>query len=158
MCVERTILFASARCCLNWINSFDSESRSGSFCLFGWGFELKSTLLLSEKESVSNSLRIDPLHIILEHRLFHCAGSILDRKVFVSNVVNEYLEYLQTQDIVVPLSLVQKVREELILRVDRRMTARIYGFMTLSDFVSRQPRLDRWGVHFRYQCLRMGWV
>ena len=77
---------------------------------------------------------MDPLYVIFEQHLFNFQDSDSDRKVFIGNIVNDYLTYLRKMNIVIPKSLESSIVEELAGQVNTMLVKKIYGCLSLDDY------------------------
>ena len=81
------------------------------------------------------STTVDPLYVIFEQHLFNFADPDSDRPTFIGNVVSDYINYLRKNNIIVPKSLEQPIVEELSLQVNTMLVKKIYGCVTVGEFV-----------------------
>lgn len=102
--------------------------------------------------------KIDPLYVIFEQHLFNFQDSDSDRKTFIGNIVDDYLRYLRTHNVTVPKSLEQPVIEELFNQVNTMLVKKIYGCVSLDEYVQshvrKAPRATRQRVRKRYTSLK----
>lgn len=81
------------------------------------------------------STTVDPLYVIFEQHLFNFADPDSDRPTFIANVVNDYINFLRKSNIIVPKSLEQPIVEELGTQVNTMLVKKIYGCVTVGEFV-----------------------
>lgn len=95
--------------------------------------------------------QVDPLYVIFEQHLFNFSDADSDRKAFIGNVVNDYLTYLRKNNIIVPKSLEQPIIEELGTQVNTMLVKKIYGCLTISDYVGQIGPASKKKAKTRYQ-------
>lgn len=70
---------------------------------------------------------LDPLYVVFEQHLFNFQDSDINRKVFIQNVVEEYLKYLRRTKRTIPKIMETQVIEELSAQVNTMLVKKIYG-------------------------------
>ena len=88
-----------------------------------------------KKETAARLRPVDPLYVIFEQHLFNFADSDSDRKTFITAIVTDYLNYLRKNHIIVPRSLEQAIMEELGTQVNVMLVKKIYGCLSITDYV-----------------------
>jgi hypothetical protein len=78
--------------------------------------------------------QLDPLYVIFEQYLYNFQDSEVDRKTFVTKVVEEYLTWLRRRKIAVPKSLEPVIIDELCAQVRNMLVKKIYGFLSVEDY------------------------
>lgn len=79
--------------------------------------------------------KLDPLYVIFEQHLYNFQDSDIDRPTFLGNVIRDYFAYLRKMNIVIPKSLEAPVHEELATQVNTMLVKKIYGCVTVGEFV-----------------------
>lgn len=97
--------------------------------------------------------QLDPLYVIFEQHLYNFQDSDSDRKTFIGNIIVEYLTYLRKMNVVVPKSLEQPIIEELATQVNTMLVKKIYGCLSIEDYVKGRPFGEKRKVKTRYQRL-----
>jgi hypothetical protein len=106
-------------------------------------------------EAMTTPLRQpDPLYVIFEKHLLHFDDAQIDRKTFVTNIVEEYFQFLAMRNVGVPGPMRDMVSEELSLQVTRMLVKKIYGCITLEEFKDKIPASEREKADTRYRQLR----
>jgi len=95
--------------------------------------------------------QVDPLYVIFEQHLFSFSDAESDRKTFIASVVNDYLTYLRKNNIIVPKSLEQPIVEELGTQVNTMLVKKIYGCLSISDYVGNIGTVTKKKAKVRYQ-------
>ena len=105
----------------------------------------------------AKQVQLDPLYVIFEEHLYNFQDSDSDRRVFIGNIVKDYLTYLRKMNVVIPKSLEASIIEELGIQVNTMLVKKIYGCLTIDEYKktmsttvkrkarSRYTRLSRQG-------------
>ncbi len=96
-------------------------------------------------------VKIDPLFLIFEQHLYNFENDVSDRKVFVAQVVAEYLAYLKDCHILIPVSHETLVISELGTQVNLMLTKKIYGCFSVDEFRKKISLKQRRNVRKRYE-------
>lgn len=112
---------------------------------------VKAVKKASTTKKASASKQVDPLYVIFEQHLFSFSDAESDRKTFITNVVNDYLTYLRKNNIIVPKSLEQPIVEELGTQVNTMLVKKIYGCLSISDYVGNVGAVTKKKAKSRYQ-------
>ncbi len=102
------------------------------------------------KSNKNQEDQLDPLFTIFEQHLYNFQDSEIDRKTFVNNVVQEYLNYLRKLAISVPRTLEGAIVEELAIQVKSMLVKKIYGCLSIQDYQKKQPTQTRRKAKSRY--------
>lgn len=94
--------------------------------------------------------QLDPLFVIFEQHLYNFEDSDQDRKVFISNVVSDYLLYLRKLNITIPKSLEELVIDELAGQVNSMLVKKIYGCLSIDEFQKKVSQDLKKKVKHRY--------
>jgi hypothetical protein len=97
--------------------------------------------------------QLDPLYVIFEQHLFNFQDSDTDRKTFIFNIVTDYLTHLRKLNITVPKSLEQPIIDELANQVNTMLVKKIYGCISLDDYVRHVPIKVKRRARARYSKL-----
>jgi hypothetical protein len=103
----------------------------------------------TSKKVANNS--VDPLYIIFEQHLFNFADPDSDRSTFIHTVVQDYLSYLKKKNISVPRPLEQAIVEELGTQVNTMLVKKIYGCLSVSEFLAGVPTQLKRKAKTRYK-------
>lgn len=85
-----------------------------------------------------SDLKLDPLYIIFEQHLYDFNDDTDTEQDFVQKVVRDYMKFLNTSGAVVPPRLVKQIDEELQDQVGRMLKKKMYGCVTINEFVERE--------------------
>ncbi len=80
-----------------------------------------------------------PLYILFEDHLLNHGDPHEDRHAFVFAVVDDYLARIRSKGLVVPKNWEPYVRDELALQVNRMLIKKIYGCLTINEYVKKIP-------------------
>ena len=94
---------------------------------------------------------VDPLYIIFEQHLFNFADPDSDRSTFIQAVVTDYLTYLRKKDILVPKPLEAAIVDELGTQVNTMLVKKIYGCLSVTEFLAGVPPVLRRKAKVRYK-------
>ena len=75
---------------------------------------------------------VDPLYVIFEKHLFDFPNEDLD--LFIATIVNEYFDYLQQNEVIIPEKRMQILMRDLSEEVYDMYIKRIHGCLNLKDF------------------------
>ena len=103
----------------------------------------------TDKKSAARS--VDPLYIIFEQHLFNFADPDSDRSTFILTVVQDYLTYLRKKNILVPKPLEQAIIDELGTQVNTMLVKKIYGCLSVSEFLAGVPVDSKKKAKTRYK-------
>jgi hypothetical protein len=95
----------------------------------------------------------DPLYVIFEQHLVNFQNTEVDRKTFISDVIQDYFGYLRKTKIIIPLSLEKSIAEELTGQVKSMLLKKIYGFHSIRDFQKKTTKKVRNQAKQRYSKL-----
>ncbi|MBL7714801.1 MAG: hypothetical protein JNL01_04985 [Bdellovibrionales bacterium] len=107
----------------------------------------------SRKSKAKETGQLDPLYVIFEQHLYNFQDSDSDRKTFIGNIIVEYLTYLRKMNVVVPKSLEQPIIEELAAQVNTMLVKKIYGCLSIEDYVKGRPFGEKRRAKTRYRRL-----
>lgn len=93
--------------------------------------------------------QLDPLYVIFEQHLFNFQDSEVDRKTFINQVLQDYLSYLRKNSITIPKSLEEPIVEELSNQIQTMLVKKIYGCLSIQDYLKRQPTSEKRRVRAR---------
>ncbi len=92
----------------------------------------------------------DPLYVIFEQHLVNFQDNEVDRKAFVSQVIQDYFAYLRVMKIIIPMSLEKSIAEELASQVQVMLLKKIYGFNSIQEFQKKASKAARTQAKRRY--------
>src|SRR4051812_48274669 len=88
---------------------------------------------------MSDELRLDALFTILERHLYDFEDTEDSEVAFVDKIVGDYLSFLTTQNVVVPRRFATQIAEELRDQVRKMLVKKMYGCLTIEEYVTKQP-------------------
>lgn len=93
---------------------------------------------------------IDPLYIIFEKYLYDFPHEDLD--IFIATIVNEYIDYLQHNNVIVPEKKFSMMMKDLADEVYDMYVKKIHGCLNLKDFHNngQVTRLEKLLANERY--------
>jgi hypothetical protein len=83
--------------------------------------------------------KIDPLYTIFEQHLFNFQDPNADRKSFILGIVKEYITHMRKMGLSVPMEWEDNILEELFFQVNTMLVKKIYGCLTLNEFIAKAP-------------------
>ncbi|MEK6579771.1 MAG: hypothetical protein AABZ55_11135 [Bdellovibrionota bacterium] len=83
--------------------------------------------------------QLDPLYVIFEQHLYNFQDSDANRKVFIGNIVVDYLSFLRKKNVIIPKSLESSIIEELSDQVNSMLVKKIYGCLTIGEYQKKLP-------------------
>lgn len=101
----------------------------------------------------SGHTHVDPLYIIFEKHLYQIASPETDRAEFISAIVQDYLTFLRKRKVLIPKPLEASIIEELGAQVNTMLVKKIYGFVSINEFVHRAPLTAKKRSKSRYRAL-----
>lgn len=88
---------------------------------------------------MSNSeLKLDALYTIFEKHLYDFEDNEESEQKFIDNIVNDYLRFLTTQNVVMPRRWQHQIIEELRDQVRKMLVKKMYGCLSIQEFVHGQ--------------------
>ncbi len=97
---------------------------------------------------------MDPLYVIFEQHLYNFQDTELDRKTFISNVLQDYFSHLRKLNISVPKSLEAPIADELGNQVSIMLVKKIYGCLSIQDYQKSLLPQDKKKAKGRYDRLK----
>jgi hypothetical protein len=98
-------------------------------------------------------VKVDPLYVIFEKHLYNIENPEMDRGGFIAGIVRDYLTFLRNRKVVVPKSLEPSIIEELGTQVNVMLVKKIYGFVSIDEFVRRAAPAEKRRSQSRYRNL-----
>lgn len=89
-----------------------------------------------QKSDQNPDQKIDPLYVIFEQHLFGDDDLHSDRQQFVEKVSYEYLVEMRKMGLLVPSEWESHVLEEICLQVGTMLTKKIYGCLSIAEYLS----------------------
>src|SRR5690242_5399740 len=81
----------------------------------------------------------DLLYTIFEQHLFNFQDPNSDRGSFILAIVNDYLSQLRKLGLTVPVTMESQISEELSFQVNTMLVKKIYGCMTINEYIAKTP-------------------
>jgi hypothetical protein len=97
--------------------------------------------------------QLDPLYVIFEQHLYNFQDPEMDRKTFIDGVLKDYLSFLRKNHILIPKSLESSISEELSGQIQMILVKKIYGCMSIQEFIKNQPSSVKRQARARYSKL-----
>ena len=85
----------------------------------------------------------DLLYTIFEQHLFNFQDPNSDRQTFILTIVKDYLTQLRKLGLSVPKELEEQIFEELFFQVNTMLVKKIYGCMTINEFIAKTPTVEK---------------
>ena len=85
----------------------------------------------------------DLLYTIFEQHLFNFQDANADRPTFILTIVKDYLTQLRKLGLSVPKELEEQIFEELFFQVNTMLVKKIYGCMTINEFIAKTPTVEK---------------
>ena len=85
----------------------------------------------------------DLLYTIFEQHLFNFQDPNSDRPTFILTIVKDYLTQLRKLGLSVPKELEEQIYEELFFQVNTMLVKKIYGCMTINEFIAKTPTAEK---------------
>ncbi len=104
---------------------------------------------VSNLTSIMNTT-IDPLYVIFEQHLYHFDDAGVERKVFIENIIRDYLAYLSGRHLTIPRPLFQSFYEDHYEMINSMLIKKIYGSLSISEYQSKVPPESREKAKERY--------
>lgn len=86
-------------------------------------------------------LKLDALFTILEKHLYDFDDATENESEFVAKIVSDYMRFLTESNVVVPRKFQRPVVEELANQVRQMLVKKMYGCLTIGEYVRNQPDL-----------------
>ena len=80
----------------------------------------------------------DPLYVIFERHLFKSSTEDQSTQNFVDDVVNDYIQFLKSQSVGIPRSMLNYLIDDLKEEVRDMTLKKTYGTASLREFRSQQ--------------------
>lgn len=91
--------------------------------------QIKATKIKQNQSGIT-----DPLYSIFEQHLYNFQDSNIDRKTFISHVVQDYLTHIRKMKIAVPKHYEAHIVEELSVQVNAMLIKKIYGCFSIDEY------------------------
>ncbi len=99
----------------------------------------------SSKQSANKLL--DPLYMLFEKHLYTFQDAEIDRKTFVTQVVQDYMTYLRKNNLTIPKIMEKSVMEEFCEQVNHMLLKKIYGFVDIKEFRTKECDFEKKKSH-----------
>ncbi|MEW6057710.1 MAG: hypothetical protein AB1540_13955 [Bdellovibrionota bacterium] len=83
-------------------------------------------------------IKIDALYTIFEKHLYDFEDTEESEVAFIDKIVNDYLAFLTSKNVVVPRRWQTQIIDELRDQVRKMMVKKMYGCLSISEFVHGQ--------------------
>ena len=87
----------------------------------------------------SNS-KADLLYTIFEQHLFNFQDPNEDRKIFIDQIVKDYLSHMRKVGLMIPTEWDSQINEELSFQVNAMLVKKIYGCLTINEYFSQTEK------------------
>ena len=88
---------------------------------------------------MSEDLKLDALYTIFEKHLY-AFNDIEDSEMeLLGKIVNDYVAFLKSKNIVIPRQWERQVIDELYDQVHNMLVKKIYGALSVQEFIRNQP-------------------
>jgi hypothetical protein len=94
--------------------------------------------------------KIDPLYTIFEQHLFNFQDPNADRKSFIDAIVKDYINQMRKMGLSVPGEWEEHIFEELFFQVNTMLVKKIYGCLTINEFIETTAKTKDKKVAGRY--------
>lgn len=84
-------------------------------------------------------LKLDALYTIFEKHLYDFDDNEESEQKFIDKIVNDYLRFLCENKVAVPGKFLMQIVEELRDQVQQMLVKKMYGALSIEDFVRNQP-------------------
>lgn len=111
-------------------------------------------LKFKKLKTTEKSEKIDPLYTIFEQHLFNFNDSNMDRKSFVSGIIQEYTQYLRKSGVLIPAAFETQIFQELAEQVNTMLVKKIYGCLSVDEYSQGVPSQEKKRAQKRYEKLK----
>lgn len=130
----------------------DEVFKLREFLIVGKGFSLRFLLTqlspqdphgIGRKPFMTALAQNDLLYTIFEQHLFNFQDPNSDRGTFILAIVKDYLTQIRKLGLSVPGELEEAIFEELSFQVNTMLVKKIYGCMTIDEYIAKTPTPER---------------
>ena len=89
---------------------------------------------------MKSNAKIDPLYTIFEQHLFNFQDANADRKTFLDAIVKDYISQMRKMGLAVPSEWEEHIFEELFFQVNTMLVKKIYGCLTINEFIETKKK------------------
>lgn len=87
---------------------------------------------------MSEEIKQNPLFTIFEKHLYDFNSNEDTEAEFITNVMNDYLTFLESKKVVVPHKWKMSIQDELREQIRSMMIKKMYGCVSLDEFITKQ--------------------
>lgn len=84
-------------------------------------------------------LKLDALYTIFEKHLYDFDDNEESEQKFIDKIVNDYLRFLCESNVAVPGKFLNQIVEELRDQVHQMLVKKMYGALSIDEFIRSQP-------------------
>ncbi len=88
-------------------------------------------------------LKLNPLYTIFEKHLYDFDEHSESENEFVDKIVNDYIKFLVSKNVAVPLKWKAQIAEELRDQVRQMIVKKMYGCLTIQEFILNQKKNNK---------------